>query len=365
MVLAAVALLPADAWSDSFACQGWWDFSCNMQAGWASVLGGILYWMIEGAASALQASLDWTNASDTQLAAIQDLANAFFVQIGVGILILTLILSLSRAGWKMSPAAFGDALKQAVIAILGFRVGLFLFANPEWSVIKLFDQTITNGLMQGMGLGLDGAHNPVKASLGFGDVHSSDDLARVLSDPNIASIFSSAQGTNARTMVVQGLFEIVILSILLLAFVWLATLIFTTVLTFRLLALLTMVAVFPFVMAVYGDTAVGRGALKAWGTTFGALLVSKPLAVVILGVGTTILESSGDYKTFSLNMWAGALIMLILAGFSPLFALKFFQWAGLHASSAQGDPMSDRATAGASNGRGRAAALATRVILKK
>lgn len=353
---AAVTIQHADAWSDAFKCQGWWDFSCNMQAGWASVFGNTMWWMISLCKGAFQSALDWTNASKAQLEGVQTLANTFFAQVAILILIITFIIELSRAGWRMSIRGFLMAMGRAVGAIAGFRIGIYLFANPNWSVISLFDKTITNGLMSGMGMSTNGDNNPILVSLGLAGAKEPDDLAKVFSSPGMKSIFTvqslspSASGT---------LFTFLILGLVLVGIVWLFALVFTAILTFRLLALLTMVAIFPFVMALFGESRFGTGALKKWVTTFAALLVSKPLCVVILGVGVTINKSATDYGQFSLNMWLASLIMLAAASMSPFFCLKFFQWASIHAAAESGDPASATVEQGARQA-GRAATNAAK-----
>lgn len=344
MLSQLLSVLPADAWSDAFQCQGWWDFSCNMKAGTASTLGGILWWMIYGASNALQAALDWTNASDDNLTAIQNLANSFFIQIGVGILIVTFIVELSRSGWRMSPRGFLMAIARVIGAVAGFRIGIYLFANPDWSIIKLFDQTITNGIMQGMNMQMGGTNNPVMAVMGMGNLSSDTDLESLLAGSLSGTWFGGSLA--GQSVVLQNLLETLLVAAFLLGIMWIFIIVFVAILTFRMIALLVMVGLFPFTMALFGDSGFGSKAVKGWMLTFFALLVSKPLAVIILAIGVTIEKSSTGYGTFSLNMWLGSLVMIIIATASPLFSLRFFHWAGLQAAH-QADPLSEKASQGA------------------
>lgn len=360
MIIAAATLSiqHADAWTDAFKCDGWYDWSCNIQAGWASVFGNIMWWMISLCKGAFQTALDWTNASNAQLGAIQSLANSFFAQVAILILIVTFVIELSRAGWRMSIRGFLMAVGRAIGAIAGLRIGLYLFANPNWSVISLFDKTITNGLMTGMGMSTDGPNNPILVSLGLAGASSADDLAKVFSSPTgksmLVSISASPTGSSLFTVLLAGM--------VLVAIVWIFTLVFAAILTFRLLALLTMVAIFPFVMALFGESRFGTGALKKWAVTFFALLVSKPLCVVILGVGVAINKGSTGYNQFSFNMWLASLIMLALASLSPLFCLKFFQWASIHAAADQGDPSGGAVERGARQASAKAGQAAKAMV---
>jgi type IV secretion system protein TrbL len=100
--------------------------------------------------------------------------------------------------------------------------------------------------------------------------------------------------------------------------------------TLRKVMLLIAAVLAPLAFA--GATAdITRGWVRKWAEFVAAMVVSKLLLVIILGIGLSLLDGagqSGSGVTQSTTQLAGGALVLLLGGLSPWIAIRMFHFAG-------------------------------------
>jgi hypothetical protein len=137
------------------------------------------------------------------------------------------------------------------------------------------------------------------------------------------------------------------ISLLLSVVVIAAVVIVWAAMTLRKVMLLIAAVLAPLAFA--GATAdITRGWVRKWVEFVAAMVVSKLLLVIILGIGLSLLNGagqSGNGVTQSTTQLAGGALVLLLGGLSPWLAIRMFHFAGDTLYAAQAT--SGHATSGA------------------
>lgn len=322
-ILFAAPLVHADSSCSTF------DVACNLQNGLAQFLAATINTMISWAASALGWAVDSSAANQSELDDVNNVANALFNNLAVAVIVGLFFYQLIMSGFRMKLVELIYALGRAVGAVFLFRIVLYLLANKDWSIILMFDQ-ITTGMMKGLGVNQKDLTNSFSNLLGTTPGQASDPTGFVQSflKDSVMSSMTPAAST------LQGVLAVLLIILIFVGIIWFLAFIFSLVMTLRLLGILVIGASLPFMVMFMPLQGSGKKVMSRWVKTLFALLAAKPLAIIIIAMGVSVLNANSG-KSFNFMAIMAAVIMLALASFSPLMSMKFFGWLDLE-SHAQG-----------------------------